>query len=87
MEYYNAARGSLPAELASLMRDDRVTAIKQAGLGRMDEQIAMQYYIERLPQADVAVIVGRERSTVTRRLKAITPQIRRTASLISKIPQ
>ena len=53
----------------------------------MDEQIAMQYYIERLPQADVAVIVGRERSTVTRRLKAITPQIRRTASLISKIPQ
>lgn len=87
MEYYNAARGRLPEELAVLMRDDRVTAIKQAGLGRMDEQIAIQYFIERIPQADVAVIVGRERSTVTRRLKAITPQIRHTAALLSKLPQ
>ena len=53
----------------------------------MDEQIAIQYFIERIPQADVAVIVGRERSTVTRRLKAITPQIRHTAALLSKLPQ
>lgn len=87
MEYYNAARGRLPKELAALMRDDRVTAIRQAGLGRMDEQIAIQYFIERLPQADVAAIVGRERSTVTRRLKAITPQIRHTAELLAKLPQ
>ena len=33
MEYYNAARGSLPAELAALMRDDRVTAINRQGSG------------------------------------------------------
>ena len=47
----------------------------------------MRYFIERLPQADVAAIVGRERSTVTRRLKEITPRVRHTAELLAKLPQ
>ena len=87
MEYYSTARGKLPDELETLLLDERVAAIKQAGLGRLDEQIAMRYFIERLPQADVAAIVGRERSTVTRRLKEITPRVRHTAELLAKLPQ
>lgn len=87
MEYYSTARGKLPEELEALLLDERVAAIKQAGLGRLDEQIAMRYFIERLPQAEVAAIVGRERSTVTRRLKEITPRVRHTAELLAKLPQ
>ena len=55
MEYYSVAKGKLPEELAALMLNERVAAIKQAGLGKLDEQIAMQYFIERLPHSDVAV--------------------------------
>lgn len=52
MEYYSVAKGKLPEELAALMLNERVAAIKQAGLGKLDEQIAMQYFIERLPHSD-----------------------------------
>ena len=34
MEYYSTARGKLPDELEALLLDERVAAIKQAGLGR-----------------------------------------------------
>lgn len=87
MEYYSVAKGRLPKELATLMLDERVTAIKQAGLGKLDEQIAMQYFIERLPHSDVAAIVGRDRSTISRRLKEITPQVKHAAAALTKIPQ
>lgn len=87
MEYYSVARGKLPDELAALMLNERVEAIKQSGLGRLDEEIAMRYFIDRLPHADVAAMVGRERSTVSRRLKEITPQVRHTAANFPKLPQ
>ena len=83
----SVAKGKLPEELAALMLNERVAAIKQAGLGKLDEQIAMQYFIERLPHSDVAAIVGRDRSTVSRRLKEITPQIKHAAASLTKIPQ
>lgn len=87
MEYYSVAKGKLPDELAALMLNERVEAIKQSGLGRLDEEIAMRYFIDRLPHADVAAMVGRERSTVSRRLKEITPQVRHTAAHFPKLPQ
>ncbi len=87
MEYYSVAKGKLPCELSSLLLDERVNVIKQSGLGKLDEEIAMRYFIDRLPHADVAAIVGRERSTVTRRLKEITPQVRRAAERYTKLPQ
>lgn len=87
MEYYSVAKGKLPRELATLMLNERVDVIKQSGLGKLDEEIAMRYFIDRLPHADVAAVVGRERSTVSRRLKEITPQVRRTAERYSKLPQ
>lgn len=87
MECYSVAKGKLPDELASLMLNERIEAIKQSGLGKLDEEIAMRYFIDRLPHADVAAIVGRERSTVSRRLKEITPQVRHTATRFPKLPQ
>lgn len=84
---YTVAKGKMPDELRRLMVDDRATAIKQTGLGILDTEIAMRYYIDRLPQADIAAIVGRERSTVSRRLKSIEPQIVHSAHKFSKIAQ
>ena len=87
MDNYTAARGKLPGEILCLMTDERKTAIRQAGLGILDTEIAMRYYIDRLPHADIAAIVGRDRSTVSRRLKSIEPQITNPAHRLSKIPQ
>ena len=75
MEYYSVARGSLPPELAMLRRDDRVEAIRSAGLGVMDTEIAMRYYIDRLPHADIGAIVDRDRSVVSKRIKRMEPHI------------
>ena len=75
MEYYSVARGSLPPELAMLRRDDRVEAIRSAGLGIMDTEIAMRYNIDRLPHADIGAIVDRDRSVVSKRIKRMEPHI------------
>ena len=75
MEYYSVARGKMPPELAGLRRDDRVEAIRSAGLGILDTEIAMRYYIDRLPHADIGAIVDRDRSVVGRRIKQMEPQI------------
>lgn len=75
MEYYSVARGKLPPELAMLRRDDRVEVIRSAGLGTLDTEIAMRYYIDRLPHADIGAIVDRDRSVVGRRIKQMEPQI------------
>ena len=75
MEYYSVARGNLPPELAMLRRDDRVEAIRSAGLGVMDTEIAMRYYIDRLPHADIGAIVDRDRSVVSKRIKRMEPHI------------
>lgn len=75
MEYYSVARGKLPPELAMLRRDDRAEVIRSAGLGMLDTEIAMRYYIDRLPHADIGAIVGRDRSAVGRRIKQMEPQI------------
>lgn len=87
MENYTVARGRLPGEILCLMTDERKAAIRQAGLGILDTEIAMRYYIDRLPHADIAAIVGRDRSTVSHRLKNIEPQISNSAHRLSKIPQ
>lgn len=75
MEYYSVARGNLPPELAMLRRDDREEAIRSAGLGIMDTEIAMRYYIDRLPHADIGAIVDRDRSVVSKRIKRMEPHI------------
>ena len=59
--------------------------------GKLPEELAAlmlnERVAERLPHSDVAAIVGRDRSTVSRRLKEITPQIKHAAVSLTKIPQ
>lgn len=86
MEYYSVARGDLPPELARLEKDDRAEVIRAAGLGIMDTEIAMRYYIDRMAHADIGEIVGRQRSTIGKRLAKIEPTVRQT-SLYHKLPQ
>lgn len=86
MEYYSVARGELPPELARLEKDDRAEVIRAAGLGIMDTEIAMRYYVDRMAHADIGEIVGRQRSTIGKRLQKIEPTIRQT-SLYHKLPQ
>ena len=75
MEYYSVARGELPPEIAKLRPENRAEAIRAAGLGIMDTEIAMRYYVDRMAHADIGAIVGRERSVVGRRIKRVEPQI------------
>lgn len=45
--------------------------IAQANIGRENEQIARLYYIDRMPQVDVAAEVYLAQSTIKRRLPKI----------------
>ena len=85
--YYSVARGQLPPEIAKLNRNDREAAIVSAGLGIMDTEIAMRRYIDRLAQADIGAIVGRDRSVVSKRLKDIEPQVIAASRPHINIPQ
>lgn len=79
MLHTGQARGQLPPELGGLLTSELAEAIEQANLGRIDEQIAWRYLIDRAAQADIGAEVGYERSAVSRRLKGITPRIANAA--------
>ena len=87
MKYYSVARGDLPPELAMLRKNDREEAIRSAGLGILDTEIAMRYYIDRLPHADIGACVGRDRSVVGKRIKRMEPQIIAASKPHINIPQ
>lgn len=80
MMHTGQARGQLPQELDRLLSSEMARAIEQANLGRVDEQIAWRYLIDRAAQADIAAEVGYERSAVSRRLKKIKPRVVHAAS-------
>ena len=48
------ARAKLPPELGRLTRKDMEAVIYQANLGRENEKIAQLYFVDKLPQVDVA---------------------------------
>ena len=48
------ARMTLPPELECMTRQGMETVIREANLGREDTQIARLYYVDKLPQVDVA---------------------------------
>lgn len=62
------ARCKLPPELGGLMRRDMEAVIHQANLGREDEKIAQLYFVDKLPQFDVATELYLGRATVQRRI-------------------
>ena len=65
------ARCKLPPELGGLMRRDMEMVIYQSNLGREDAKIAQLYFVDKLPQVDVATELYLGRATVQRRLPDI----------------
>ena len=74
------ARCKLPPELGGLMRRDMETVIYQSNLGREDAKIAQLYFVDKLPQVDVATELYLGRATVQRRLPGIVREMQRTSS-------
>lgn len=76
------ARYKLPPELGNLMRKDIESVIYQANLGREDEKIAKLYYVDKLPQIDVATELYLGRATVQRRLPGILARMKDASNTI-----
>ena len=74
------ARYKLPPELGGLMRKDMESVIYQANLGREDEKIAQLYFVDKLPQVDVATELYLGRATVQRRIPGIMARLKDTSS-------
>lgn len=74
------ARYKLPPELDGLTRQGMETVIYQANLGRENSQIAQLYFVDKLPQVDVATELFLGRATVQRRLPEIMREMKRTSS-------
>ena len=74
------ARYKLPPELGGLMRRDMEAVIHQANLGREDEKIAQLYFVDKLPQVDVATELYLGRATVQRRIQGIMARLKDTSS-------
>lgn len=73
---YSRARGSLPPELSRLQTTQVKWAIDEANLGLADAHIAHRRFVDQLCQIDIAVEMGyQDRSTVSKRLKSITPRV------------
>lgn len=74
------ARAKLPPELGCLTRNDMETVIYQANLGRENARIAQLYFVDKLPQVDVATELYLGRATVQRRLPGIVARMKDTSS-------
>ena len=84
---YSRARGKLPPELDGLLASQMQQAIDEANLGLADTHIAQRRFVDQLPHIDIAVEMGfSDRSTVTKRLKQITPRVINAAKHFN-IPQ
>lgn len=65
------ARISLPPALQGLTKGEMERVIEQANVGAENERIARLYYIDKLPQVDVAAEVYLAQATIKRRLPKI----------------
>ena len=65
------ARISFPPALQKLTKGEMERVIAQANIGEENEKIARLYYIDRLPQVEVAAEVYLAQATVKRRLPKI----------------
>ena len=79
------ARVRLPKGLQGLLRSELEQAIHESALSREDTLIATRYIVEKIPQMDIAVELGWERSTISRRLPAIANQVAWAAARLGKI--
>lgn len=77
------ARVRVSGDLANLLRSDWEQIISQANLGREDTIIAQRYLLDAIPQIDIAIELGLERSTISRRMPRILDRVQRTASKLN----
>lgn len=80
-----SARVRLPGSLGQLLRSEMETAISEANLGNSDSLIAKRYFIEHIPQIDIAIEIDCERSTISRRIPIIIKRIEKTAQRLKLI--
>ena len=76
------ARAKLPPELDGLTRKDIEAVIYQANLGLENAKIAKLYFVDKLPQVDVATELYLGRATVQRRLPEIVKRMRNASEQI-----
>lgn len=81
----STARVKLPETLEPLLRSEMANAIEQANLGNDDTAIAKRYLIEQIPQMDIAIEFGYERSTISRRMPRILSKVERAAKKMKYI--
>lgn len=77
------ARVRLPGSLGQLLRSEMEKAISEANLGNSDSLIAKRYFLERVPQMDIAAELDIERSTISRRLPFIIERVEKTAQRLN----
>lgn len=77
------ARVRLPGSLGQLLRSEMEQAISEANLGNSDSLIAKRYFLERIPQMDIAAELDMERSTISRRLPFIIERVERSAQRLN----
>lgn len=77
------ARMTLPPELECMTRQGMETVIREANLGQEDAQIAKLYYMDKLPQVDIATELYLGRATVQRRLPGILQRMEQTARILN----
>ena len=69
------ARLKLPPDMAMLPRDKWEELIYSSNLGREGSRIADLYFIQQIPQVDIAVEIGLDRKTVSRRISTARTKI------------
>ena len=74
------ARGRLPLGLETLTKPELLQVNDEAGIGLENERIARLYFVDRLPQVDVASELYLGRATIQRRL----PEIQKKMEIASK---
>ena len=77
------ARPRLPDSVNGLLRSQLEKAIYEAAFHRDDALIAQRYLVEKIPQVEIAVELGWDRSTVCSRLKVIIPRVEWAANRIT----
>lgn len=73
------ARLRLPPELQALTKGEMAKVIEQANVGAENERIARLYFMDRMPQVDVAAELYLGRATVQRRLPEILKKIEKSS--------
>lgn len=79
------ARVRASESLSNLTRSEWEIVISEAALGVEDTRIAKMYLLDAIPQIDIGIEVGLERSTVSKRLARILPKVERIARKIGTI--